>query len=367
MSVPHESGRDDQQLVRYLLGLLPDEDAERVEELTFTDEEVAGRVRAVEHDLVDAYVRGTLPAERRQQFEAFYLSSPRRREKVRLAEGFLRTADATGLPAHVNGEAGREAVPDPAASSTRLERDETPPRGPVWYERLVPRVMPAWGLAMAAALLLAAGASLVFVNAQLRQELTQARQASAAADRRAQDLTQQLADQQTAKDDAARELERARASLAELSQRPPSTGQPAGSASPQRDPVRGAPPAEGAVASAARAMTTIAMVLLPQTRAAGAVATLEMPSGTDRVAFELGLESSGFPRYQVALKDPATNQIIWRSGRLAPKSVGDTSSLAITVPARVFKSQHYAFDLTGFNAAGGADLIGSYTFRIVQP
>src|SRR5215470_14762592 len=79
----------DELLRRYLLGALPEADMERLNELSVTDDELAGRLDAVENDLVDAYVRGELPQEDLGSFKGFYLSSPKRREKVGLAEGFL--------------------------------------------------------------------------------------------------------------------------------------------------------------------------------------------------------------------------------------------------------------------------------------
>ena len=44
----------------YLLGQLPESEAERLDELSITDDECAERIRAVEHDLVDAFARGEL-------------------------------------------------------------------------------------------------------------------------------------------------------------------------------------------------------------------------------------------------------------------------------------------------------------------
>jgi len=46
MSQLHESGHDDQQLVRYLLRLLPEEDAERIDDLSISDDEVSWRLRS---------------------------------------------------------------------------------------------------------------------------------------------------------------------------------------------------------------------------------------------------------------------------------------------------------------------------------
>src|SRR6266542_2247099 len=132
MSLSHASGPDDAQLVRYLLGLLPDEEAEHVDELTVADDDVAWRVRGVENDLVDAYVRGTLDGEALARFESFYLSSPLRRAKVTFAKGFVPATDAAAVP----------EIPDiaPTPAPTPVERHvrsvRSASRAARWYERL---------------------------------------------------------------------------------------------------------------------------------------------------------------------------------------------------------------------------------------
>lgn len=89
-----------------------------------------------------------------------------------------------------------------------------------------------------------------------------------------------------------------------------------------------------------------------------------MPPGTARVAFELRLESNEFPRYQVVVKDPATNEAIWRSSRVAAMATGDQPSVFVLVPASLLKSQHYSLELIGQSAAGAAQTVGSYTVQI---
>ena len=46
--------QDDRQLIRYLLGLLPEDEAQRYDEQSIVDDDVAARLRQVENDLVDA-------------------------------------------------------------------------------------------------------------------------------------------------------------------------------------------------------------------------------------------------------------------------------------------------------------------------
>src|SRR5512143_2454891 len=77
---------DDRTLTQYLLGSLPDEDTERIDELSVTDDDVAWRLRAVENDLVDAYVRGELSAETLAKFKSSYLANPERRKRVEIAD-----------------------------------------------------------------------------------------------------------------------------------------------------------------------------------------------------------------------------------------------------------------------------------------
>jgi hypothetical protein len=93
MSLPHDTRHDDDTLEQYVLGMLPHEDAERLDEASIVDDEVAARLRVVETDLIDDYVRGKLAGEKLERFESYYLSSPRRRERVRLAASFVRAVD----------------------------------------------------------------------------------------------------------------------------------------------------------------------------------------------------------------------------------------------------------------------------------
>ncbi len=93
MPPPRTTDHDDEAFVRYVLGLLPDEARERLDEASIANDEVAARLRAAETDLIDSYVRGQLSGATLERFESYYLSSPHRREKVRLAASFLSAVD----------------------------------------------------------------------------------------------------------------------------------------------------------------------------------------------------------------------------------------------------------------------------------
>ena len=93
MSLPHHADHDDEELVQYVLGLLPDEATERLDEASIVNDEVAARLRHAETDLIDNYVQGQLSGATLERFESYYLSSPHRLEKVRLAASVLSAVD----------------------------------------------------------------------------------------------------------------------------------------------------------------------------------------------------------------------------------------------------------------------------------
>jgi hypothetical protein len=291
MSVSHVSIPDDRQLTRYLLGLLPEEDAERFDEQSIVDDEMASRLQCVENDLVDAYVGGTLQGELLERFESFYLASPRRRAKVKFAGRFLDAVDRAAAAAVV--------VPRTA-----------PPRS-----RFV------LSLAPAAMVLLACGV-LFIQDVRLRRGLTDAQRDVVTRENRAQALAGQLDEQRVANDAMRRELDRVRAT------------------------------------------PSFAVVLLPQTRGIGPVPVIALPPGAAMVAFDLALEAGDFSRYEVALKDPATNRKVWQSGILTPDLSRRPATVAVAVPAGVLRPQHYSLELSGRSSAGAFDIVGSYAFQI---
>ena len=302
MTQPPDSGRDDQYLIQYLLGLLPPEETERLDEASIADDDVAERLRIVEHDLVDAYARGTLAGDTLKRFESRYLSSPRRREQVAFARRFAPAIDRAA------------AVAAPAGKTWTLRR-------------LAPRLA-------AAALLLALSGTVLFQATRRSPGSIPAQTDSTAPD--------------TARPD----------------------DEPA--AQPKDAIARGAitvrepqPAAQTATAAAQPAPPVVAIVLLPQTRGIAPIPALAVPRGTGRVAFDLRLESNDFPRYQVGLRDPAVNKIVWRSGWIVAGSSAGQPTLRVTVPAGLLKSQHYTLDLTGRGIDARPTVAGSYAVEIV--
>jgi len=166
MGMPPTPPISDDHLVRYLLGALPADEAERLDERTFVEEELAKRLQTVEDDLVDSYAAGTLTGERLRRFESFYLASPRRRTKAAFAKGLQDAIERST----------RQPRPVPATKpqvSRRIGRA-------FW-----------WPLAAAAALVVATSV-LVLQNITLRRELRDSERQVAVADQRAAAASEQL-------------------------------------------------------------------------------------------------------------------------------------------------------------------------------
>jgi hypothetical protein len=323
MVLSKEPGWEDQQLARYLLGELSDEDADRIDERSIADEELTWRLREVEDELVDAYVTGRLAGEQLQRFTWFYLSSERRRDRVRFAEALHRAVD---------GDRPR------VVAFSRWRR---------LYDFSLPL---AWGIGLAAALMLVGCGALLQQDVNLRQALHSLQAESAVLERRTQDLLRQLADQRSEAARAAQDLERARASLADAMDR-------AGSV-PARAMLR---------TTSVSTLQPVSLLLLPQARAAGTLATLTLPRATTQVALQLQLEFDDFRGYRVAIEDAGRARVIWRSDRIPARTARGTSTLPVMVPANVLTREHYAVELFGISAAGKSEVIGSYSFRVQRP
>lgn len=314
MASADEHQYDEQLLARYLLGAVSEEEAERLDESSITDAEFALHLDAVENDLVDAYVQGELSGDTLQRFQKFYLSSPRRRQKVEFARTLVRydeKAATAPVQAHTS-----PSIPSPRQQSYR------------WF--VIPRLDLQWvGVAVALVMLLASG-YLFVENQRLRKQGTGAREQQAALDQRVQELERELSDERSANTGMLKELERLRKSLA-----------------------------------APHALKIVAALLLPQTRGVGQISTISIPQGTDRVALRLELESDDNHTYRVALKDPGTNRIIWRSRELQAKSEGGTRTVSISLPASMLKQQTYSLELVGTSQNSAPEFITSYFFRMV--
>lgn len=89
----------DADVKQYLLGQLSDDEQARIEQRVFANDDSHEKLLAFEEDLIDAYVGGELSAEDRAKFEAHFLSSDRRVQKVATARALAAGIEAVAREA----------------------------------------------------------------------------------------------------------------------------------------------------------------------------------------------------------------------------------------------------------------------------
>jgi len=141
--------------------------------------------------------------------------------------------------------------------------------------------------------------------------------------------------------------------------------QPAAHTSAEQRPEARALPPESATPPVRAPRTTVvpALVLPPQTRGAGSIATLKLPLDADEVLFDLELETDDFAGYRAALRNSATNLVEWRSATLQSKQRGAVRLVSVTVPSKSLEQRNYVLELSGI-AAGAQEFVASYAFRV---
>jgi len=326
-----ENRPPDDLLTRYLLGALTEKEAERLDELSISDEEFAWRLEAIENDLVDAYVRGELPEGKAKQFKTFYLSSPARRQKVQFAQGLLGLERKAAAPAKVESHGATATGPTPQSA----------PRQSPWRLFAGPRFAFHWGLTAAALAFLVFGGYLLVQNVQLRRQLTEADAQHAFLTQRTEELQKQLNHEKAVQDSTQK---KDAAQKTDGTQKEPENTLPL---HPNLDRLK-----------------TIS-VLLPPTRGASQLPAVSLQRGTDLVVLVLALETNDFPSYRAKLRDPVSNRTLWLSSRLNPVSAPNGTAVSVSIDATMLKQQNYIVDLLGTPSHGSAEVIGGYPFRVV--
>jgi hypothetical protein len=342
MSSPEKLEASDAVLLRYLLGVLPVDEAEPIEGASIVDDDIAARLNAMERDLIDNYIRGEMEGSSLTKFKSWYLSSPLRAQKVEAARAILRIAD--GVPDDVTTTATHPTAP-PHEAEAKAETPATSPattatEAPKGTSNIAPTLsygqtsaaqkpiarfakLNTWqvlSLAAAVVILIVAVGFISTKNNHARSEVAETKQPSPGA-------TAPLDDQHA----------------------------PASGASVDKSG------AQSALAHGTENLGTVTLFLPAPTRSASAIPKVDVPSGTGLVVLSLGLGSIDEDKYRAQLLNPTTQKILWHSGILRPGTDGTYVSVAI--PANVLRSQVYLVQLMHDAANGKPELLGTYPFR----
>jgi hypothetical protein len=317
-----QTSSSDRVMIRYLLGDLSKEEMAQLEDEYLADDDTFERLLSVEDDLIDAYVRKELTPHDQGQFERFYLSSPRRKDRVEFARALTRLG-AT-MPAG-----------GPVASNSQ-SRD--------WWRRLLPLWPRSHGLGwvpVAAAVgLIAAGAWLANDVMRLRREAGKVEADRGAAVRREKALNDQLAAERGRSEQLAAELQRERAERGSIAREPiqPSVRQP-----------------------------LIALLTL----APGAVRSAEKPpsltltQGTDLVRIQLRTAEAPYSEYRAVISTVGGSDV-WSQSRLVARSDENGRFVNAIVSTNALTSGDYILTLSGITPDRIIEAVDEYYFRTVR-
>ena len=317
-----ETPLNEQKIVSYLLGELPEAEQVEIEDRAFADENVLQEIRAVEQDLLDDYVSGDIPAEKLRKFETHFLASAERREKV---------AFAKALATVVNEKPAPRAVVAPSLS---------------WWEGLTAfftRPLTAYSFAAAALVLFVVGSWLVFDRIRLGSELAQLRS----------NQDSQLAQRQQLEKDLANERRRNEELLASRGTPPPEAPAPESVPTPT--------PAE------TPAPIVATLMLLPgMSRGGTSVPRVTLAKDASLLRLQIGIDpQESYQRYRVELRNDKGQQVL-AQGNLAARAGHNGRNITLSVPVKVVNAGRYEVALKGVTQNGGSEDVGFYYFDVVK-
>ena len=335
------------RITRYLLGQLSEEERSWVEERFFEDEEYEEMLGTIENDLVDEYVRGRLAPAERERFETFFLSSARRKQKVKFASALrqLESAPATGSTA-----------PDKAHTAESLAPTETK-RLPFLRSWRAILFAPAFRYSMAALLVVVsvAGLWLIFDRSRQRTQTAPPEQARTS--------DRQPPPSQT----ATPAVEQARTAPSQTApEQATSTGdQPVPKPETGNNNQRVGPPDAGR--QRAPSPVTATIFLAPGiSRGGGQSTELALGPGTERARIRLGIQDGDdYPAYRVELRDPA-GATVWSRNLTPGRGASRKSEIAFDIPARLLKTGKHELALQGSKGSGQFEDVAFYYFTVLN-
>lgn len=320
-----ETPLGEQKIVSYLLGELAEDEQVEIEDRAFADEKVRQEILAVEQDLLDDYVSGDIPAEKRRSFETHFLASAERRKKV---------AFARALATVVNER-----------SATQEQRAVVTAAGPSWSDRLTAfftRPVTAYSFAAACLVLFVVGSWLAVDRIRLHSELAQLRS----------NQDSQLAQRQQLEKDLANERLKNQELLANGG-----TPSPTPEISPQT-PSQTPKPASPIIAT---------LTLLPgMSRSSALVPRVSIAKDASLLRLQVGVDpQESYQRYRVELRNEKGQQVL-AQGNLAARVQHNGRSITLNVRAKLINDGRYEVALKGISGNGGTEAVGFYYFDVVK-
>ncbi len=320
---------------RYLLGELSEEEKALTEEAFFADDSTFEAIELAEDELLDAYVRGELSPAGQGQFEARLRASPRLMERLNFATALAEKADSLLLD-------GMEASRPPARWASPAP---TKPGAHRWTAFFVRR--PAWGMALACAVLILA-MGVAFVSMRSRQQ---------EAERLA---LEKRVEQQLEQDRLSREQRTRDDQLAAQRQREKDKE------AADRKVVEEAQRKDQRENPLVRSLSAFATVLLTPGSVRGngnGQSELILKPETTTARLRLALEKNEYSTYSVTIK--SVDEIeVFHLARLKSHNAGNGPELLLTVPSKRLAPNTYIVRIVGITSSGQAERVSDYELKV---
>ncbi len=313
----------DEQLISYLLGELPEDQCEQIEERFESDQDLFERMLALHDDLIDDYLRDELSARQRRQFERYFPATPQQRERIENARALMQAV------------AAESAAATPILAEPRVEQVS------IWQQLRALLRGNQWAMGAAAAMVLLVftiTGLLLFEMLRLRNQLTQV-------GRQQEGLQQQIAEEHARADRLAEELAQARTQR----ETPPGTTP---SSRPEPD--------------------VIASLILSSdydqgARGGGGVPKLPVSPGSGVIQLQLKLVGADYRSYRVTLKEVSSGKTIRTWAGLRAQTAQPGKVVIIKTPASSFAgpAKDYIIILDGRTSEGRYENeIDKYSFQV---
>lgn len=328
--------RNDEPIVRYLLGDLPEEEQIRLEDRAFSDQEYMQNILDAESDLIDEYVRGGLSDSERRRFERRFLVSSERQRKVEFARAL-----ACAVP-----EAAPEAVVDGAARPVLQNLQASWGNSFLAWLRGLNPIM-SFSLA-AFAVVLSLGLSwLIFDSFRLRAQVARLQAEQELQRRREEELRRQASDEQARSNDLAEQLAREREQRTSIEK--------------NLQQIERGGPEKSATGS------LIASLFLPPniSRDQAARPKFDLPQTVRVIRLQVGLErEDDYQSFRVEIRTRQGREI-WVKDGLRSQLSRSGRVLKFTIPGGAFAGGEYELTLKGVDRQNVEDL-RFYYFDVVK-
>ena len=332
--------------VRYLLGELSEEEEKSFENRYFADDQAFEELQIAEGEVIDAYVRESLPAQARQHLEQQLARSPRLRARVAFARDF-----ASAIP-----DIRLEELPDPSARlpSTNVNPPVTVSTVP-WWKRLFKDLFerqPALAMVMAACVLLVliGGPAVVVQSVRLRRESRQLADERAAIARRREELNRIAAEQDTKIEEKASEIKAQERRNAEIQSRLEALEQ------------KLKPKEAGLQQKATTSSMATLFLYAGSLRGGGGLAEVKIPPSAFYLSLGLVLEASDYRSYNVVIKNAQKKEIFEKTGL----SLRPGKTLILAVPTAKLTPDDYSVDVSGVASSGIEEHLRTFQFRVIS-